>query len=240
MLQGPKSTSEESIKHQELIGSLGGCTRFLSEAGYLKFRKYLYSFLAFSRNEVWKYLCFECMNSFHVLLDLLPQVLKCFWSFLRFLESCLNRVTQHLKQSTTGIKTHGASLRDPQGLTGFINFPELLRTLTLPSTYRKDCTSLRPVLTGLLEIYSSHTYNPKLFVTSDSSSLEQSSPASVNSHRNVRTLYLQFCQFINVYLFGLVFTIFIKPNFCIFQLQCEAIAILQQCTQNRQVTSFIR
>lgn len=187
------------------------------------------------------------MNSFHVLLDLLPQVLKCFWSFLWFLESCLNRLTQSLKQSTTDIKTHGASLRDPRGLTGNINFPELLRTLTLssgtltlPSTHRKDWASLSPVITGLLEIYSSHTYNPKqLIVTSDSSSQKQPSPGSLNSHRNVRTTHLQFCQFINVYLFGLVFSILIKPNFCIFQLQCEAIPILQ-CTHNRQVASLMR
>lgn len=169
------------------------------------------------------------MNSFHVLLDLLSQVLKCFWSFLRFLESCLNRLTQSLKQSTTDIKTHGAPLRDPQGLRGYINLPELLGT---PSTYRKDWASLSQVVTGLLEVCSSHTIQEDLLPqnqqTPDSSSLEQSSPASVNSHGNVRTTYLQFCQFINVYLFGLVFTIFIKPNFCILQLQCEAIPILQQ------------
>lgn len=80
------------------------------------------------------------MNSFHVLLDLLPQVLKCFWSFLWFLESCLNRLTQSLKQNTTGIKTHGASLWDPQGLTGFISFPKLLRTLTLTLSLPHPCS----------------------------------------------------------------------------------------------------
>lgn len=161
------------------------------------------------------------MNSFHVLLDLLPQVLKCFWSFLWFLESCLNRLTQSLKQSTTGVKTHGASLRDPQGLTGYINFPQLLRTLTLPSTASKDWASPSPVVTGLLETYCPHTIQSRLLSpqnqqTPHSSSLAQSSPALVNSHGNVKTTHLQFCQFINVYLFGLVFTIFIKPIFCIF------------------------
>jgi len=66
-----------------------------------------------------------------------------------------------------------------------------------------------------------------------SSLLEPGSPESVSSSGNARTTYLQLCQFINVNLFGLVFTILIKPIFSIFQLQCETIPILKQSIQNR-------
>lgn len=179
------------------------------------------------------------MNSFHVLLDLLSQVLKCFWSFLRFLESCLNRLTQSLKQSTTDIKTHGAPLRDPQG---YINLPELLGT---PSTYRKDWASLSQVVTGLLEVCSSHTIQSRQFVTSESADPRQlligtefpsfsKFPWECKNHLpSVLSIYQ--CIFVWVGLHHLHKAKFLYPPASVWSYSDPA-----AITQNRQVTSLTR
>lgn len=127
-----------------------------------------------------------------------------------------------------------------QDLTECINISELLELLLFPPLTGKTESSSSLYYyrsTGdLLLIYLISKLSRLLPLnrqTQDSSPLEQSSLDSVNPHGNVRITYLQFCQFININLFGLVFTIFIKPIFCIFQLQRETISILKQSIQNR-------